>query len=484
MKCCPKCNRTYSTEAQRFCTIDGEVLVPVEVKQPAGSNDTTALNAPTMVMPHETVAKTAEPFDPYKTIAGTQTLGVKNEPTGEMKTRATHDLASSQFASTQESSLRQTSGPASTPNPANISETLRELSAPPSLPEPQQASGSLRGRDTGEIETAVLVKPRSSAPLEPPSAPLKAPSAPLPEPAPVPSSPSAPLPFAESSQPQPVQQWAPARKSKATLIMGVLAVLLLLGIGVAGAGYVFVLKPYLAKRASRARTTTPNRNSGGPSTNTRGVSSNSNTKQANIDEEPPPVSPPADSAKFTNSSRNLDGRLADHFVDFSFYYPRTWQKDPNSGVPGASNFVEVHRRLPPDFTQESLAVGWYSLVGSSQSDQDALHTLVESTSSQISQKGIDGYHKVSEGQTTLGVYEGYEFRFEGRSQDTEKVPFKIWGRVIFLPARDGGKSGVTLYMLATSLASELHSADDVGEKGGLPMVLKSFRFGGSTSGSN
>jgi len=32
-------------------------------------------------------------------------------------------------------------------------------------------------------------------------------------------------------------------------------------------------------------------------------------------------------------------------------------------------------------------------------------------------------------------------------------------------------------MLATSLAPELHSIDDIGVKGELPMLLESFRFG-------
>ena len=38
-------------------------------------------------------------------------------------------------------------------------------------------------------------------------------------------------------------------------------------------------------------------------------------------------------------------------------------------------------------------------------------------------------------------------------------------------------NGVTLLMLATSLAQELKSVNDVGVKGDLPMVLESFRFG-------
>ena len=49
--------------------------------------------------------------------------------------------------------------------------------------------------------------------------------------------------------------------------------------------------------------------------------------------------------------------------------------------------------------------------------------------------------------------------------------------MIFVPPADGGKNGVTLLMLATSLAPELKTIDDVGVKGELPMMLESFRFG-------
>jgi hypothetical protein len=47
----------------------------------------------------------------------------------------------------------------------------------------------------------------------------------------------------------------------------------------------------------------------------------------------------------------------------------------------------------------------------------------------------------------------------------------------FLPPVNGGTSGVTLLMLATSLADELKTVNDVGVKGELPMMLDSFRFG-------
>ena len=177
-----------------------------------------------------------------------------------------------------------------------------------------------------------------------------------------------------------------------------------------------------------------------------------------------------------NSNENLDGKLAEHYVDFSFYYPNRWQKDPSAGVPGATNFAKVERRIPPDFTQENFAVGSYVSAGSAEADRAVFPTLAENLSSQFEKK-FPGYRKVSEGETKVGVYDGYGFRFESLSKNTAKGDLKVWGRVIFLPSQNGGKDGVTLLMLATSLAPELKSVDDVGAKGELPMMLQSFRFG-------
>jgi len=54
--------------------------------------------------------------------------------------------------------------------------------------------------------------------------------------------------------------------------------------------------------------------------------------------------PPADATSLVNS-KEQSGRekLAEHYVDFSFYYPRSWQSDPKAGVPGASNFARVFK---------------------------------------------------------------------------------------------------------------------------------------------
>src|SRR3989442_4870313 len=73
MKRCPKCNRTFSTETQKFCTHDGAPLVTAE----SGQGDTVRIdsaqiegldNAPTRAISRELASSTTGQIDPYKTI--------------------------------------------------------------------------------------------------------------------------------------------------------------------------------------------------------------------------------------------------------------------------------------------------------------------------------------------------------------------------------------------------------------------------------
>src|SRR2546428_1671708 len=73
MKRCPKCNRTFSTETQKFCTHDGAPLVTAESSQ----GDTVRIdssqidhlaNAPTRAISRDLSSPTTGQFDPYKTI--------------------------------------------------------------------------------------------------------------------------------------------------------------------------------------------------------------------------------------------------------------------------------------------------------------------------------------------------------------------------------------------------------------------------------
>jgi hypothetical protein len=372
MKRCPKCNRSFPEESQKFCTVDGGLLI-------------------------------AEPsFDPNATMRATAAdLGLPTE-------------------------------------------TLpREAATSRKLP-PQMADTILSSAPTSKPA------PRDEAPT----------SAPLP-PAPQPS-PAAPTPTTGS---------LPAKKkSKLPLILGILAVLLILGIGGIAAAFFFVIKPRLDQmQGPIAVRETPS----------------PEVANANI-EEPTPSSetttpvddyqPPADATKFENSNAQLDGRLAEHYVDFSFYYPKDWQADPKAGVAGATNFVKVERRLPPDFTQENFAVGWYTSQGTFVADTPLFPRLVELLSANLS-KEFPEYRKVSEGPTKINSMDAYEFRFVSLSKGTEKGDIEVWGRVVFLPSGTAGQTtGATLIMLATSLAPELSGVDDVGNKGEMPVILESFRF--------
>lgn len=411
MKRCPKCNRTYQTDTQKFCTHDGGLLFAID----SGLSDTVQFDSGKI---QDAVGKPT-------------TRDLENQKPAEFDPEATVVA-----------------------EPMDLNEGTREA----------------RARNTGELVPPQTTQHQMSSPPAPPAS-----SGPIPPP-PAPSGPiatSAPLPAQPVATTQPSQPLPPARKkkSKLPLVLGILAVLFLLGAGGLVAAYFLVLKPMLdEKRMTRNTNSEPIRTAPTPGTST---SPTDVTSPAN---EPPVYVPPPGAVEFVNTKDNLDGKLLEHYVDFSFYYPNTWQKDSTAGVPGASNFAKVERRIPPDFTQENFAVGWYSSSGSVATDRSLFPSLAESLSAQLS-SGFPEYRKVSEGATRAGAYDGYEFRFEAMSRSTAKGDIKIWGRVIFVPPTDGSKTGATLLMLATSLAPELEGIDDIGEKGELPMLLESFRFG-------
>ncbi len=187
--------------------------------------------------------------------------------------------------------------------------------------------------------------------------------------------------------------------------------------------------------------------------------------------------PPPNTVQFENSNTNLDGKLAEHYFDFSFYYPKTWQLDPKAGVSGATNFVKVERSLPPDLPKRiSLSVGIRAAARSAATRQ-SFPQVVEQFSAALA-KAFPEYRKISQGPTKVNSMDAYEFRWEGLSQGTDKGDIHLWGRVVFLPTgKEGDTAGATLSMLSTSLAPELSSVEDIGEKGEATVILDSFRFG-------
>src|SRR6185503_753606 len=258
MKRCPKCNRSFPDESQKFCTVDGGLLI-------------------------------AEPaFDPSATMRATSAdLGLPTE------------VLSREAATSRKL--------------PNMADTILSPAPPPK---------------------------RESADL---GAPTSAPLPPVPEVEPAPTS--------TGSLALPAK-----KKSKLPLILGILAVLLVLGIGGVAAAFFFVIKPRLDQMQERPVVVLET-----PSPEV----TNTNATATPAAETTPADAfvPPADAIKFENSKDKLDGKLADHYLDFSFYYPKDWQADQKAGVAGATNFVKVERMLPPDFTQENFAVGWYTSQG-------------------------------------------------------------------------------------------------------------------------
>jgi len=183
---------------------------------------------------------------------------------------------------------------------------------------------------------------------------------------------------------------------------------------------------------------------------------------------------------FINSSDGLSGALKENYVDFQFDYPDSWVMDPASSQDGASNFVRVERRIADKggkFTQENFAVGYFHGTGTVHGDKELMPKVAKQLEEQFSH-GFSHYKFISDGPTTLGKYNGYGFRFESVINDTPHGTVTLWGRTILLPNPEAGKkNGVTIVMLGSSLATEIKSASDVGVKGQLPVILKSFKLG-------
>ena len=256
------------------------------------------------------------------------------------------------------------------------------------------------------------------------------------------------------------------------IIAGVLLFLLLTGGALAGV-FFLVIKPKLDEMSAQRN---PNR----PLENTNvSTPTPASTVEASTPAPTPEDNyvPPPGTVQFVNSKDNLDGALADHYFDFNFYYPKNWVSDTKSGVAGATNFVKVERRIPPDFTQENFVVRWYPSSGTLAGDLQTLPQKVEDFSKSLA-KSFPEYRKISEGATKVNSMDAYEFKWEGMSRGTEKGDLHLWGRVIFLPTgKEGDTTGAVLSMVTTSLAPELSSVEDVGTQGEAPVILESFRFG-------
>ena len=201
----------------------------------------------------------------------------------------------------------------------------------------------------------------------------------------------------------------------------------------------------------------------------------------NTIETPPParqISQPPNTTFFQSSKQNLKGDLIRNYLPFSLYYPNGWQlsevrESTQEGVRG--KFLDVSKLTEDGQLSEQMLISYYKSEGTFNDDEQQFPNLVKETNETL-KKLIPNYQVFSEGKIKVnGEWKAYEVKFQGGGTAKNGEKLIVWGRRLFIPvARTGFPSGYEITMLATSLAPDVRSVDDVGVKGELATVLATF----------
>jgi len=186
---------------------------------------------------------------------------------------------------------------------------------------------------------------------------------------------------------------------------------------------------------------------------------------------------PPDTKRFVNTKDGRTAKILENYVDFSFDYPSNW-KIVEAGE-NTSNFVKVMRANGEDkdpLFKENFTVGNFSGSGSAEADKKLIPQFLGQMEDGL-KKGFANFKKTSQGATKFGPYKGTELRFTSEVDHLEKGKIQYWGRLVVIPNPKGGKKGVMVLMLATSLCEDLKEEKDLGVKGELPTIIKSFKLG-------
>lgn len=168
-----------------------------------------------------------------------------------------------------------------------------------------------------------------------------------------------------------------------------------------------------------------------------------------------------------------DGLIAS-FVRFEFDYPARWRMTPGKML--GNTFVQVNRTMEvggeEDFSVEALSVGSITFTAPNDSVRRALlQQLAETVESQFSRSFVD-YRRSSAGRVTVGGVEGYEIRGSGGQANRGDLTHYL--RFIVLPPGEH-RGGLILGLLSCSLIDGIRGPEDVGERGELGDILRSFR---------
>lgn len=190
------------------------------------------------------------------------------------------------------------------------------------------------------------------------------------------------------------------------------------------------------------------------------------------------VSQPPNSVFYQNTKENLKGDLLRNFVGFTLFYPKDWKiNGPQSGATANSRgkFLDISRVTPEGKLKEQMLISYYSSKGTFNDDSEKFPLMVKETNDTL-KKLLPGYQMVSEGEIKVnGNWRAYEVKFQGGGTSESGEKLVVWGRRLFIPAaRLGVRNGFEITMLATSLAENVRSVDDIGVKGELAAILDTF----------
>lgn len=217
-----------------------------------------------------------------------------------------------------------------------------------------------------------------------------------------------------------------------------------------------------------------------PEGNNNNNSNGRSTIVTNTEMPPQPrdLPQPPNTNFYQNSKQNLKGDLLINFVGFTMYYPKDWKANgPKEGAePNArGKFLDISRSTDDGRLKEQMLVSYYPSKGTFTSDAEKFPLLVKETNDTL-KKLLPGYQMVSEGAIKVnGDWNAYEVKFQGGGTSATGEKLVVWGRRLFIPAaRPGVRNGFEITMIATSLADEVRSVDDVGVHGQLAGILNSF----------
>ena len=180
---------------------------------------------------------------------------------------------------------------------------------------------------------------------------------------------------------------------------------------------------------------------------------------------------------YTSSADSLNPELAEHYVPFSFDYPSDWTVVENGSGSDAKNFVKVEKKDAAGTTAENFAVGYMYATPGQENNPELIAQLLTQFEQQFAQN-FPNFRRVSDDHATIDGREASGFRFTAHAPADSSV--EVLGRVLVLPIGEG--KGLSFVMLATP-QGDVQTVEDLGEKGGIPTILRSFRIRQSTAGA-